>query len=654
MDPPSPVQPESPLNIYCHPGLSLVFALPPSSPAPHFLTALILVLQGAVSSSSADLTVFMSELFAGHYFADPASLVLMTTPVMSAQGIGWALYGTGLAYRSSSAGVWGSPGVTIGFASMTYYDPAGNIPHVGWANSNDGLDPFSSSPVPAAPGLEVVEWQNALPPQVESLLGSANGQASGAVLALAGETWSELVVAGLVPLTTTNLSMADSYLIGPTTQTMTAVLVLQLVEQGQLSLDGTLGEELPDVVLTLTYTQNVTIGQLLEHRSGIPDYLGSSKLESVCTNTQDRMKQYTPSDVVDMINKTGGASFPPGTDFELSNSNYYLLGLVLEDVTGTSLYHLFQEKIFDPLGLCHSEYRNATPNPVRYRGVCWSTIVGVTLDTQNYNPSLAGAAGAVVSTAADMVIFMLELFAGFFFSKPDTLSLMTQQVSNATSLGWVAYGRGIAYVAENVWGFSGPTVGFTSAAFYVGLADPLAIIGWANSQDNPMINFTTGVAEAFGICVNDTVSRSYDLNLTVNGLDLNEVNGTDLSPGPGGMWFTPDLGVDISRSWSATYRPIFVSAIAQVPCMPARRPMHEHCQGCYHQAACACLCLPAKVRVPCIPASMCTCVVASVPACLRACARMRMCVLTRHMFSCETLRTSVFSSVSCIPCSCVC
>lgn len=141
--------------------------------------------------------------------------------------------------------------------------------------------------------------------------------------------------------------------IGSVTKQFTAALILQLVEDGKITLDGKLSDYLTD------YRKDtgvkVTVHQLLNHTSGIPSY----------TNRADFMKEISrdPYSVSDFVKKfaSGDLEFEPGSKFSYNNSGYFLLGAIIEKVTGKSYEAVLSERIFKPLGMTNSGYDNQTP-----------------------------------------------------------------------------------------------------------------------------------------------------------------------------------------------------------------------------------------------------------------------------------------------------
>lgn len=131
--------------------------------------------------------------------------------------------------------------------------------------------------------------------------------------------------------------------IGSITKQFTAIAILQLAEQGKIFLEDSIQKFIPDFPYK-GYT--ITIENLLTQTSGIKDYM-------TIANSADDRTNYTPKQGVDYFKKES-LEFKPGSQFKYSNSNYYLLGYILEVVTGESYANYLQQNIFSKAGLSHT------------------------------------------------------------------------------------------------------------------------------------------------------------------------------------------------------------------------------------------------------------------------------------------------------------
>ena len=189
--------------------------------------------------------------------------------------------------------------------------------------------------------------------------------------------------------------------LGSITKQFTATLILQLVEQGKVKLDGKLTDYLPDY--RKDTGDKVTIHNLLSHTSGIPSY---TSLPGFMTNVSRN-----PYPVDDFIKKyaSGDLEFEPGTKFVYDNSGYFLLGAIIEKVTGKPYEQVLRENIFDPLGMKNTGYDH------------WGTILerratGYTRTPRGYgnapylDMSIPYAAGSLYSTVEDLYLWDQALY----------------------------------------------------------------------------------------------------------------------------------------------------------------------------------------------------------------------------------------------------
>ena len=188
------------------------------------------------------------------------------------------------------------------------------------------------------------------------------------------------------------LRASDTFQIGSVTKMMTATLVLQAVARGQLALDDTVDHWLPDL---LEQGGEATLEQLLSHRSGLRDYVQIIK---------PGRELETPEQA---IAKVPTPDFPAGQDGAYSNTNFLVLGLVLEKATGTPFAELLQRDVLAPAGMTHTELFDV-PGPGD------TTTSGHVRASEDDLPTVnfAGAAGGVVSNAGDLDRFLSALQGG--------------------------------------------------------------------------------------------------------------------------------------------------------------------------------------------------------------------------------------------------
>jgi D-alanyl-D-alanine carboxypeptidase len=251
-----------------------------------------------------------------------------------------------------------------------------------------------------------------------------------------------------------------TYRAGSVTKPFVATVVLQLVAEGRLSLSDTVEHWLPGI---LPYGDQVTIRQLLNNTSGVPEYLLVPLLE-LYASKQGRFRSWTPRELVALV-ADQPLLFPPGTTYSYSNTNYVLAGLIVETATGRKLGQELARRIFRPLGLRDTYFPVNRPtipgrNARGYSIDPFAQEPGPLLDFTVYNPSLAWAAGALVSDLGDLERFFRALLRGRLLP-PRLLAEMTTPVD--TGQPGQGYGLGLAVIetpAGRLIGHDGGIPGF--------------------------------------------------------------------------------------------------------------------------------------------------------------------------------------------------
>ncbi len=300
-----------------------------------------------------------------------------------------------------------------------------------------------------------------LDPALQADLGEALEQAvlevgaPGATAAVClGERGRWLGASGEVDFETGEaLAVDDVFRIGSITKTYVSALILQQVEDGTLALDEPLATWLPDL---LDRGDEITLRMLLSHTSGLPSYtdIGEFLL---------RMdEEVSPEEVIARCDEEPDR-FEPGTGWDYSNTNYFVLALLLEEVTGED-WHAFQRReLLDPLGLDRTWVEgHEADRAALVSGHVSQVVVG---DDQ-YDPSWGWASGGMVSTALDQARWLAALLGGEVVSEGSLAEMTTPVVlPDGTEIG---YGLGF-FVQEGPGGLAightGSTMGFQSDLF---------------------------------------------------------------------------------------------------------------------------------------------------------------------------------------------
>jgi D-alanyl-D-alanine carboxypeptidase len=240
--------------------------------------------------------------------------------------------------------------------------------------------------------------------------------APGAAGLATDETGTRQVASGLADLGAGRPMRADlRFRAGSVTKPLVATVVLQLVAEGRLSIEDTVERWLPGI---LPYGDRLAVGRLLNHTSGVPDYV-PPVYAALYQSAEARLRSWAPRDLVALVADQPPRS-APGAAWSYSNTGYILLGLVVETAGGATLAQELQRRIVEPLGLRHTYLPgNARELPVPMSrgyslrvGPCGEVLDGPLLDFTVQSPSWAWAAGGLVSDLEDLVGFFRALLGG--------------------------------------------------------------------------------------------------------------------------------------------------------------------------------------------------------------------------------------------------
>lgn len=296
------------------------------------------------------------------------------------------------------------------------------------------------------------------------------------------------------------------------TKLYTAAVIMRLYEKGALFLDDPMSKYLPKKLIQgihvykgKDYSNEITIKELLSHTSGIADYYtekpkGGKSLFEIFLEEPER--SWTVDETIARVKNDLVPNFPPGTDTSYSDTNFQLLGKIIEVITGKPLHFVYNDFIFRPLGLKntwlvgHSKalVASGTPADVFYK----DKIINKIRTNGSY-----WADGGIVSTAEEMIIFLKALNEGRIVSR-DTLKLM----HNWHKLHFpLQYGYGTMYFklpnfiakwmeAPPLWGHSGSTGSFLYYSEDLNLY-MAGSINQAESESKPFFKVMIKLTKAF-------------------------------------------------------------------------------------------------------------------------------------------------------------
>jgi D-alanyl-D-alanine carboxypeptidase len=304
-------------------------------------------------------------------------------------------------------------------------------------------------------------------------------------------------------------SEKTEYRIGSITKMFTAVMVFELIEEHKLSLNDTLAKFFP----ALPNAHRITIELMLRHRSGLANFTNNNN-----TNHFDDWKDTpkTHEELMAMIS-TQKPDFEPNTKADYNNSNYLLLGYIIEKITKKPYRELLNERIVKKIDLKNTYY-----------GTNGSTYIGNECASYKYfdykwvkdkKPVYLddfGGAGAIISTPPDLLKFINSLFANKLVSK-QTLDQMKTMV-DGYGMGMFPYGS----KKHPGFGHNGKTEGFASSISYYP-ADKLAIAYCTNGEVYSKNYILDGVR---AICFNEPYSIPTFEALKLNDQQLDQHTGT--------------------------------------------------------------------------------------------------------------------------------
>jgi len=256
------------------------------------------------------------------------------------------------------------------------------------------------------------------------------------------------------------ISVDQHFSIRSITKSFTVTLILQLARAKMLSLDDPISKYYPGV----PNGNDITLAQLAAMESGVKSYTLVDKfLDEFVANFS---KPWTPQEIIDLALKESPI-FDPGAEYNYSNTNTLLLGVVAEKVAKMPLAQAYQKFIFDPLGLSETSYPESTafpsPHPVPYLVNPQTGELGTV--TPPLNNSALGAAGAIVSTIDDLLTWGRALGTGELIGSK--LQKLRERESRRADDGpeYDLYGLGIGEL-KGWWGHSGEALGYQAATFY--------------------------------------------------------------------------------------------------------------------------------------------------------------------------------------------
>ncbi len=243
-------------------------------------------------------------------------------------------------------------------------------------------------------------------------------------------------------------TVSTKYRIGSITKMFTATMIFQLVDAGKLKLTDTLDKYYPNV----PNAKKITVAQLLGHRSGLHNFTNDAEYQTYMTAAK------TQSEMLAVISKSA-TDFEPNARADYSNSNYVLLGYIVEKASGKSYQNALREMITAKIGLTNTSLGGKI-NQSANESYSYN-FTGAWKPATETDMSIPGGAGAIISTPTDLTRFIEALFAG---------KLVSENSLNQMKTMTEGYGMGMFQYpldGKKAFGHTGGIDGFNSMLIYV-------------------------------------------------------------------------------------------------------------------------------------------------------------------------------------------
>ncbi|EKX63887.1 serine hydrolase [Streptomyces ipomoeae] len=282
------------------------------------------------------------------------------------------------------------------------------------------------------------------------------------------------------------LGTGDRIRIGSVTKTFSAVVLLQLVDEGRIELDTSVNTYLPG----LLPDRRITVRHVLSHRSGLYDHANTLFARSVAGFENVRNKVFTYRQLMNM-SLAEPLTNKPGAVYSYSNANFVVAGMLIEKITGKSVTTAYQNRIIKPLKLTDTFYVHpGNTIPGKYsRGYMTADSSGRKIDSTQQTVSWAQSAGALVSSAKDVNKFLTALVKGQLTSAAQLKEMRRWTPVNSTQ----AYGLGLRRrdlsCGISVYGHTGTVQGYYTWAF-TSKDGKRSLTSFANTSNNGTV-YTT-------------------------------------------------------------------------------------------------------------------------------------------------------------------
>jgi|GEM_PF-4015427 len=375
---------------------------------------------------------------------------------------------------------------------------------------------------------------------------------------------SASVAGGVSDLATgTPAEASQTFEIGSQTKMMTAVMVLQLAEEGKIDLDAPAAQYLPaETIAGIANADTATVRELLSMTSGIGNYtdaVGPDGVPLFIALLQGSPETvFGPAEALD-IARGVEANNTPGEAYFYSNTNYLLLGQMIENVTGQNYFDALQDRILTPLGMNDTSPQLASGDP-RLSSYIIDRETGETIDVTNALWETRGESG-VVSTTADMTTFLRGLLVEKALMGDAALAEMMDFQNPEAGVGGTSdFGLGLVRIilddGTTAIGFTGGTLG-TSSSTYLDTRTGTIISAAATSPDvdsasTALALLQTVTADANWTPTDDDGSPLFIANVSAADLDVRQ-DGDELTFSAGSRELTLERALKAQTTASITF-----------------------------------------------------------------------------------------------------
>jgi D-alanyl-D-alanine carboxypeptidase len=320
------------------------------------------------------------------------------------------------------------------------------------------------------------------------------------------------------------ITTTDRFRVGSVTKSFSAVVLLQLVDEGKLDLDASVNTYLPG----LLPDNRITVRQVMSHRSGLYDYTNDMFAQTVPGFESVRNKVFSYQDLVTLSLKHAVTN-APGAAYSYSNTNFVVAGMLIEKLTGHSVATEYQNRIFTPLNLTDTFYVHpdtAIPGTHANGYLTPDEAGGALVDSTEQTVSWAQSAGAVISSTQDLDTFFSALMSGQLMSAAQLAQMQQWTTVNSTQ----GYGLGLRRrdlsCGISVYGHTGTVQGYYTYAF-ASKDGKRSVIALANTSNNVDVLNTMARTLESAFCGKSTTAKLRSATSSATTVERYE----DIAPG---------------------------------------------------------------------------------------------------------------------------